>query len=68
MGDNLAVVKKADSPSQLALAELRRRVEEDAELSTEIKAAFLDDLISDSPAALAKLRGALANEEKQGAA
>jgi len=68
MSDNLAVVKKAESPSQLALAELRKRVEEDTDLPPAIKDAFLEDLKGESLAALAKLRAALGNEDGQGAA
>ena len=68
MGDNLAVVKKAESPSQLALAELQKRVEEDTDLPAAIKDAFLEDLKSASLAALANLRTALGNEDNHGAA
>jgi hypothetical protein len=68
MGDNLAVVKKADSPSQLAFAELRKRVDADTDLPAGIKAAFLDDLKEDASATLAKVRAALGGGESQGAA
>jgi hypothetical protein len=69
VADNLlALVKSANSPSQLALAELQKRVEADADLAADIKAAFLEDLKGAAPTALVHLRAVLGNGKNDGAA
>lgn len=47
------------SPSELALAEFRKRVQADGDVPANIRAAVAKDTEATSPAALANLRAAL---------
>lgn len=56
------------SPSKIAMGELLKRIHEDAALAADMKAAFIADLESETPAALGSLRATLGKKDSEDAA